>query len=230
MVPDRSEVAWVLAIKEAPPSTDDGCLALLARASDVLCAAEAETSIAGALLAHTRRTALGMAEFVARQDTAGVIVLADLEDLRRYAYAVAGIVGELLTALFAANEPALAGPEVRARLDAEAVLFGEALQLVNILKDAPADAREGRAYLPRGVDRSTVVDLARSDLVHAERYVEVLAEAGGAARTVAFCELPLRLAIATLDRLDAGAAKLTREEVYRIFADVTARRGPRSPA
>ncbi len=168
-----------------------------------------------------------MADFVGRQDAAGAIVLEDLDDLRRYAYAVAGIVGELLTTLFVANDPALAAAEVRARLDAEAVLFGEGLQLVNILKDAPADAREGRAYLPRSVERATVVDLARSDLVHAERYVEALAAAGASPRTVAFCELPLRLAVATLDRLDAGAPKLTREEVVRIFAEVTSRCGPR---
>ena len=36
-----------------------------------------------------------------------------------------------------------------------------------------------------------------------------------------FCELPVRLAEATLDRLDDGAEKLSREEVMKIFAAVT---------
>jgi hypothetical protein len=36
----------------------------------------------------------------------------------------------------------------------------------------------------------------------------------------------VRLADATLDRLDAGVAKLTREEVMAIFAQVTAPREP----
>ena len=66
-----------------------------------------------------------------------------------------------------------------------------------------------------------VVRLARTDLARANDYVGVLKVAGASASVRAFCELPVRLAVATLDRLDAGAAKLSREEVMAIFADVT---------
>ena len=56
--------------------------------------------------------------------------------------------------------------------------FGEALQLVNILKDASSDATEGRIYLPPGVDRARVFALARRDLDTAAAYVGTLQRAG----------------------------------------------------
>ncbi|MBX3219919.1 MAG: squalene/phytoene synthase family protein [Labilithrix sp.] len=219
---DAGPERWTELVERAPPTDDAGCLELLARADDVLAAARAtDARAATAIVHHTKRTALGMAEFVARQDESGGIALADIDDLRRYAYAVAGIVGELLTDLFAIADPRVAA--ARAPLDADAAAFGEGLQLVNILKDAPADAREGRAYLPTSVSRGAIVDLARGDLVRAERYVAALVDAGAARGVVAFCALPVRLATATLDALDAGAAKLGREEVLGIYESVTTR-------
>jgi farnesyl-diphosphate farnesyltransferase len=138
--------------------------------------------------------------------------LARVEELRAYCYVVAGIVGELLTELFGAA-PALSEAGRR---------FGEGLQLVNILKDAPSDAREGRVYLPASVPRADIVKLARDDLRTAERYIDELRAHGASPGTIAFCTLPHRLAVATLDRLDEGRPKLTREEAMAIFADVTA--------
>ena len=111
----------------------------------------------------------------------------------------------------------------RKGLAADAAAFGEGLQLVNILKDAPSDAREGRSYLPPDVARSSVVELARADLVRASRYVDALAGANAPRGVVAFCELPVRLADATLVRLEEGATKLGRDEVMAIFARVTSR-------
>lgn len=183
-----------------PPTSDAGCLELLDRADAVL--AEVPDTERG----HVARTARGMAEFVARQDDAGRIVLQSVEDLRKYCYVVAGIVGELLTEMFGAA-PALWE---------EGKTFGEALQLVNILKDAPTDAKQGRVYLPPSVPREDIVALARADLRVAERYVDALRERGAPRGTVAFCTLPLRLAVASLDH------KLTREETLAIYAAVTA--------
>ena len=193
--------------KHAPPPTKDAaCLELLDRADTVL--AEVPDTERG----HVKRTAHGMAEFVARQDERGAIQLTDLADLRAYCYVVAGIVGELLTELFGAAP----------LLWEEGKLFGEGLQLVNILKDAPSDATQGRLYLPKDVARADVMRLAREDLAVAERYVDGLRERGAAAGTIAFCTLPQKLAVATLDALDAGKPKLTREEVAAIFASATA--------
>lgn len=192
--------------KHAPPPTKDAaCLELLDRADAVL--AEVPDTERG----HVKRTAHGMASFVARQDERGAIQLADLADLRAYCYVVAGIVGELLTELFGAAP----------LLWEEGKLFGEGLQLVNILKDAPDDAKQGRVYLPPSLTRSEVIAVAREDLRVAERYVEGLRERGATAGTVAFCTLPRRLAVATLDALEAGKPKLTREEVAAIFSSLS---------
>ncbi|MBX3263596.1 MAG: squalene/phytoene synthase family protein [Labilithrix sp.] len=214
---------WPELVARTPPTRDAGCLELLSRAPDVLAAVRAmDAGVATAIVAHVKRTALGMAEFVARQDEGGGITLADVDDLRRYAYVVAGIVGELLTELFAVADPRAAA--AREALDADAASFGEGLQLVNILKDAPADAREGRAYLPADVPRGAIVELARADLARAERYVRTLVEARASRGVVMFCDLPVRLAIATLAALDAGAPKLAREDALGIVAAVTSRR------
>lgn len=216
-----AERGWASLSAEAPPVTDAGCLELLARASAVRASViDRGEAVAGAVLRAVSRTSDRMAAFAARQTDEGAITLSDMPDLEGYCYAVAGIVGELLTDLFALREPTLAPS--RDALMHIAPAFGEGLQLVNILKDAPSDAREGRVYVPESVGREAAFTRARADLTRARDYV-VLLERGGASRgTVAFCELPRRLAEATLDRLEAGAPKLARDEVMRIFADVMA--------
>ncbi len=219
---DVSQDRWLAIVREHAPSRDQGEVELLDVASDVLTAVrEGRGAVADVIVKHTRRTALGMEEFVRRQDERGAIVLNDLDDLRRYTYVVAGIVGEMLTDLFALADDRVA--RVRVTLDADAGSFGEALQLVNILKDREADAREGRSYLPPQIPRAAVVELARSDLGRASKYVDTLVKASAPRGVVAFCELPVRLAAATLDALEAGASKLTRDQVLAILTSVVGR-------
>jgi farnesyl-diphosphate farnesyltransferase len=226
LVGEEEERVWLETVAAAPPTADEGCLALLARADAVRGAVAARGhDLAMAITMDVVRTSSKMAEFVSRQTDEGGLVLADLPDLRDYCYAVAGIVGELLTEMFLVRDPALES-ERDALMDL-APAFGEGLQLVNILKDATGDAREGRMYLPPGVDRADVVLLARADLERANAYVALLTRAGASRSVRTFCELPVRLAEATLDRLDQGAAKLTREEVMAIFAKVTTDRSGR---
>jgi farnesyl-diphosphate farnesyltransferase len=161
----------------------------------------------------------GMADFVAREREGG-LELRDLDDLRAYCYAVAGIVGELLTELFL--EHLSASPGLGPLLRPDAVRFGEGLQLVNILKDAAADRRLGRRYLPGGCRPEQILALARSDLDAAARYGSRLDEAGAPQGFVGFVALPVLLARATLDRVEQGGAgaKLTRPEVARIIQDL----------
>jgi farnesyl-diphosphate farnesyltransferase len=165
---------------------------------------------------HTQRTAHGMAGFVARTGDDGELRLRDVADLQEYCYVVAGIVGELLTELFLLGRPELAPAASFLRQSSRT--FGEGLQLVNILKDSAADATQGRRYLPEGVDRGEVLDLARRDLHTAAEYVLTLQRAGAERGLVAFNALPVHLAYATLDRIEAGGAgsKLTRPEVFSI--------------
>jgi farnesyl-diphosphate farnesyltransferase len=172
---------------------------------------------------HVIRSAQGMAHFVALTEVTPQgdrLQLHDMQQLRDYCYAVAGIVGEMLTELFLLRAPQLrsAAPYLRAR----AATFGEALQLVNILKDTNDDFSEGRSYVPRDVDRADVIALARADLESATEYTLALQSGDAPLGIVAFAALPVALAEATLDKLErAGAgAKIGRAEVFRISRHV----------
>ncbi len=196
---------------EAPPCDNEGYLELVRQTPAVLCELEGFAQARrNAIVLHTLRTAEGMARFVQRADEAGSLRLADLDDLKAYCYVVAGIVGELLTDLFLDAAPQLGKvePTLRARERA----FGEGLQLVNILKDADSDARDGRVYLPPAVPRAKVLELARDDLVDASEYVLALREAGAPRGMLAFTALPVLLARATLDEVErhGAGAKVSR--------------------
>jgi farnesyl-diphosphate farnesyltransferase len=209
-----------------PPSDHRGYRELVAATPDVLAAFVAlEPRARAAIGHHTVRTAQGMAEFVARADADGHLVLAGLADLKQYCYVVAGIVGELLTELFLLATPSLATR--RERLVEHAATFGEALQLVNILKDAATDASEGRTFLPASAPREQVFALARADLGIARAYVRDLQASGAGFGLLTFTALPVALADATLDRVerDGSGAKITRAEVTAIAVALAERLG-----
>lgn len=197
-----------------PPIDHEGYLELLDRTPEVVEAllslsAEARQSICH----HTIRTSELMAGFVEHTNEEGVLELDGLERLREYCYAVAGIVGEMLTELFLLERDHLA-PQAD-YLRERAALFGEGLQLVNILKDSATDATEGRNYLPGGVDRAEVFALARRDLEAAAEYCLAIQGGGGPNGIVAFTALPVELAWATLDKVErkGPGAKISRPEV-----------------
>jgi farnesyl-diphosphate farnesyltransferase len=136
--------------------------------------------------------------------------------LRRYCYVVAGIVGEMLTDIFVKR---IDGFHTSDELRKSANVFGEGLQLVNILNDSAEDARRGRSFLPSGVERADVFALARQDLRDAEYFVDQLRASAAPAGYLAFSRLPLELALATLDVVerDGPGSKISREEVARIL-------------
>lgn len=196
-----------------PPLRHPGYLELLVELPRVLrAAAELRPEAGRRIFSYTRRTTAAMRGFVVRERD-GALRLRDVADLKEYCYAVAGIVGELLTELFLLERPALA--PVAAELRREAPEFGEALQLVNILKDSSADSSEGRHFLPREVAREEIFDLARRDLEVGARYCARIEATEVERGIVGFNVLPLQLARATLDRLEerGAGAKLTRAEV-----------------
>lgn len=143
-------------------------------------------------------------------------------ELRSYCYYVAGVVGEMLCALFAVH---LRMPSLE-RLRELAVELGIGLQLVNILKDALKDAGQGRRYLPHCPD---------GGVSHAETYKAVLAEARAslqrgvefvmalppsAADVRSFCGLPIAWGAMTLARAErrADAAKIGRGAIRSSIA------------
>jgi farnesyl-diphosphate farnesyltransferase len=173
-----------------------------------------------------------------------IIALASARELDDYTYRVAGCVGEFWTRMCRAHL------FPRAKLDdaqllADGVRFGKGLQLVNILRDLPADLRSGRCYLP--ADELSAAGLTPADLLEAkneaklrpvyDRYLE-LAEAqltagwaytntlpGGCARVRFACAWPILIGMKTLARLrianplDATQrVKVPRAEVKGLMA------------
>ena len=213
-VSDELVASWLA----EPPTRHEGYLELLRATDEVLAAWAALDPAARAVVgAHVRRTCVGMAHIVRRADREGELRLAGIPELRDYCYVVAGIVGEMLTELFLLGAPLDAVAEPLRR---RAAAFGEALQLVNILKDAADDAEEGRSFLSGARDRQLAFALARADLAVAGEYVDHLQRAGAPRGYLGFTGLPVRLAWATLDRVEeqGPGAKLTRPEVAELVA------------
>jgi farnesyl-diphosphate farnesyltransferase len=216
---DAAVADWL----EDPPCEHDGYLELLAASGEVLAAFRALEPPARRLVhRHTLRTVQGMAGFVRRKDDGGALRLRDLADLKDYCYVVAGIVGEMLTGLFLLGRAWLrpAAPRLRRR----AARFGEALQLVNILKDAAVDAHHGRFFLPADCPREVVFDLARRDLESATGYVQALHRFRAPRGVVAFTAQPLLLARLALDRVErhGPGSKVPREQVHEQLAALEA--------
>jgi farnesyl-diphosphate farnesyltransferase len=164
---------------------------------------------------HVIRSAEGMASIVARTRQ-GSLTLHSIPELKDYCYIVAGIVGEMLSELFLLDRAELSG--VASFMRERAATFGEALQLVNILKDSEGDAEEGRRYLPEEVPVSEVFALARRDLGVAGEYILALQKAGAPRGLVEFTALPVRLAWAALERVEKSGpgSKVSRPEVFLI--------------
>lgn len=207
---------------KTPPTQHEGYRALLAEfpalLADIFALDEASRDV---VLLHGARTAEGMKETLARGRKENRLVLTSIEDLKHYCYLVAGIVGELLTAVFLLDSPNL--ETVRSVLEAHQVAFGEGLQLVNILKDRGDDANVGRLFLPVSVDIADVFKLARHDLECAKAYVNALRQGGAPAGYAAFTGLSASLAVETLTLLEkqGPGAKLSRSDVQRIYADTS---------
>jgi farnesyl-diphosphate farnesyltransferase len=211
------EVAAPLSMRwvAARPCDHRGYLELLGELPSLFAELEAlDPGPREAICRHVLRTIGGMCDFLERGDEHGHYQIDDEDMLRRYCYTVAGIVGELLTELFTCSTPQLRA--VVPVLVENASAFGEGLQLVNILKDALADAGDGRRYLPGGADhRQRIIALARKDLDAAATYVLTLQTAGAPRGMVAFTALSVILGRKTLDGIEhAGVgAKLGRDAV-----------------
>ncbi len=99
--------------------------------------------------------AMGMAEFQLNGAHHG---LKSMQELDRYCYFVAGVVGQMLTRLFCLHSPVIA--QRREALMPLAVSFGQGLQMTNILKDVWEDYDAGACWLPREVFAAEGCDLA----------------------------------------------------------------------
>ena len=97
----------------------------------------------------------GMAKFALRQEAAlssGWFTLESVADLDEYCYYVAGIVGKLLSNLFAADT-CLINDARKAEMQKLDVSFGLALQVANIVKDCVEDSARRVCFVPEEICR-----------------------------------------------------------------------------
>lgn len=187
----------------------------------------------------------GMAAFATRHAAARpnrLEALADIGELDRYCYYVAGTVGHLLTELFRLHHHRVTDRHYR-KLDALATSFGLGLQLTNIIKDVADDRQRGWSFVPRqlctqaGLRPEELIDPSRRQqagqvmaalIAKAKRHLDdalsyCLSLPRSQYRIRLFCLTPLFFAIRTLRRaahdprlLEAGyKVKINRVEVYR---------------
>lgn len=161
--------------------------------------------------------------------TGGAVrALRNAGELEEYTYLVAGCVGEFWTRICAAVLPGYAHlPEEQMReLSRD---FGQGLQLVNILRDLPADLRAGRCYLPAeelaalGGEPCAILDDPSAAVTVSRRWQQTArawlrsgltyTRAVRRARLRFACFLPAALGLKTLDLLDHTPALLAPERV-----------------
>jgi len=127
------------------------------------------------------------------------------EDLDDYTYYVAGLVGTMLSELWAW------GADIQTDRDL-AIGYGRGLQAVNILRNQHEDMDErGVSFVPDGWTREELFAYAEENLAKADLYMKDINK-----RTVLlFCRLPLALAHKTLKAMKDGREKMTRAEVEK---------------
>lgn len=132
------------------------------------------------------------------------------EDLDRYTYSVAGMVGEMLSELWLWHD----GTQSDLM---KAVAFGRGLQAVNILRNRNEDIKRGVDFFPDGWEFKEMQQYTRRNLELADSYIADLKD-GPALK---FCKVPLALAHATVNLIAIGGSKLTRDTVLKIVSRVT---------
>jgi farnesyl-diphosphate farnesyltransferase len=175
----------------------------------------------------------------------GGIRIANMLEFHQYCYYVAGTVGHLLTDLWRQHSRSI-NARVHARLLEDCESFGEALQVVNILKDIAWDAEhENAVFVPSNVlyavgsGHDSILDgvrrvanrtalepliaIAKNDIERGLCYIENIPL--HALRVRLFCALPILFAVATTREIErseemlvpGGGVKISRIEVRNII-------------
>ncbi len=155
------------------------------------------------------------------------IALADDSALEDYAWRVAGSVGEFWTKLGFLTLGEQFSDASESELIARGVKYGKGLQLVNILRDVPADLAAGRCYLPVK-DPHDLRELMQSHAIWLKKAEQWIAEGETYAKTLKHLRLrvgtvlPALLAHETLKLLRGTSwemlqkhPKIPRRDVYR---------------
>lgn len=166
-----------------------------------LCPADVVENVKSA----TSEMAEGMAKWAKRNWK--IKTKADLDD---YTYYVAGLVGCMLSDLWKWHDDTKTDREL-------AIAFGRGLQAVNILRNQDEDDERGVSFMPDNWERKDMFQYAKENLSKAEQYINSIQNKN----IELFCKIPLKLAHATLQALNKGKPKMSRDEVISVVNEVT---------
>ena len=153
----------------------------------------------------------GMQDVLTQYKTQNTLSLPSLMATNQYCFFVAGIVGELLTHIYAHLIPEFTCSDERLT---RSVHFGLFLQKINILKDQRSDELAGRFYVAdRPALRDSLIENAREALL----YIQSIPLAAGRTYRI-FCAWSLFIGLASLTWIDKSHA--TNEE-YKISSRET---------
>ena len=154
---------------------------------------------------YTSIMAAGMADWVERE-----WVIESRQDLDDYTYCVAGLVGEMLADIWDWHDGTKTSKEY-------AIGYGRGLQAVNILRNQEEDFDErGVRFIPKGWTRQDVFEYAEENLTLGDAYLKDLSTH----RIKLFSKIPLALAKKTLETMQSGHEKMTREEVEEVVEQI----------
>lgn len=163
------------------------------------------------ILSKVRESTAEMAEGMAKWAKNNWIIHTK-EDLDDYTYYVAGLVGVMLSDIWEWYD----GTKTDYNL---AVGFGRGLQAVNILRNQDEDfAERGVRFIPDGWVRDDVFAYARENLHLADEYMKDIKTR----QIYLFCKIPLTLAKRTLQAMEEGKEKMSRQEVEEVVAKIKA--------
>lgn len=148
----------------------------------------------------------GMSHFHHRQNPKG---LRDLTEFEEYCYVVAGVVGELLTAIFGHHSPEFA--KKISGHEQLAINFGQALQMTNILKDSSEDRARGVSWKPAQMSQAELLKIAYDKLQDSLSYILLIPKNETGMRR--FCLLAFGLAVMTLEKIATSEALSKKAEV-----------------
>lgn len=162
-----------------------------------------------AIWRHAGRAAERRIAFVMRLRSDGQVVLRDMEELAGYCHVHRGINAELITDLLVVAEPRLAA--VAPELKAIAASSAQGIGLVDYLDDVGAGG-SCPICVSEPLARGHVLEMTRAGMQRAERYVQVLRDAGAPRDVIAFASLPLAWAKSRLHRVCCTEPEWTEPE------------------
>ncbi|GAB3046524.1 squalene/phytoene synthase family protein [Virgibacillus ainsalahensis] len=148
--------------------------------------------------------AQGMADWVEKEWR--IKTKADLDD---YTYYVAGLVGVMLSDIWEWHDGTQTDRD-------QAIAYGRGLQLVNILRNQEEDAQRGVRFVPDNWEREDLFTYASDNLKQADQYIEDIKNRN----IILFCKVPLALAKKTLNAMQSGKEKMSRNEVEQTVDDI----------